>query len=490
MRSKITQKIGQGCYGRVYKVNDGENQYIVKRNIIDKNQESFSSIKEMDLMYNLNHPNIVRLLDVSFGSPISRLSPAGRGNKNDKLYFIMECGNCDMYRLIDERLIPDHALIYLFAQMLLGLEYLHCRNIVHRDIKPGNIIYFEYSNDNQNQSQLTDFSVKFCDFGMSKWNDDKVPGTPGVTTYVYRAPEVVMAKEYDCKSDIWSLGIVFTEIITGQPIIGCMDEMIQILCNQIYKSSDNDVDTYLRCIQDLNLDDLESDIINEIIIDKQLPEELKKLYATYPILPRMLKFDPTTRATASELLLDPYFDEIRWYIDMIHAEYPAEYKNTAPEIRQLSDRRRQMIELVKIILGRDGLPIWLNYRTISMAIDLYDSYLEQPDIQGIDLRILALSCIHLAAKYHCTMNIPPKFMDIVPSDLVTKKDLAKYNDGLQLDIIQYHYKKYGKLFRNNFYELLPYPVDYPEYIMKYLNLTGEINVNEFVENEINSIKTE
>lgn len=486
MRSKVAQKIGEGCYGRVYKVNDGENQYIVKRNIIDKNQEPFSSIKEMDLMYNLNHPNIVRLLDVSFGPPISRLSPAGKNNKNDKLYFIMECGNCDMYRLIDESLIPDHALIYLFAQMLLGLEYLHHRQIVHRDIKPGNIIYFEYSHDNQSQS--TDFCVKFCDFGMSKWHDDKVPGTPGVTTYVYRAPEIVMGKDYDCKSDIWSLGVVFTEIITGQPIIKCMDEMTQILCNQIDKSSDDDADVYRQAIQQLNLSELEMDLLQEIIDSRQTSDNLKKLYVTYPILSRMLKFDPATRATASELLQDPYFDEIRWYIDMIHKEYPPEVVPDNPILRQLSEKRTQMIELVKIILRFDELPSWLNYRSIAMAIDLYDSYLEKPDIQDMDLRILALSCIHLAAKYHCTMNIPPKFMNIVPKDLASKKELSKYNDDLQLDIIQYHYRKYGRLFRKNFYELLPYPVDYPEYIMRYLNLTGQVNVDEFVANEINKIQ--
>lgn len=470
----MRQKIGQGCYGRIYRILDDDKPYIVKRNILDSNQEYFSSIKEMDIMKKLNHPNIVKLIDFKIGTPLKRLSPAGYGNKNDKLYFIMESGECDMYYLIDNKLIPEHAYIYLFAQMLLGLEYLHAHEIIHRDIKPGNVIYFE----NSTYEEFTDFNVKFCDFGMSKWHTNKEPGTPGVTTYVYRAPEIVLGYEYGYSSDIWALGMLFYEMVTGRPLLDCeKDNVKDIIFSQ------------MMAIPELPEKHELGYLADDVYINAAI--ELRKdnkFFDDYPIVKPMLIFNPDNRPSATQLLNDKYFDSIRWYIDMIRRDYPPN-SETIIEKRILNPMRKQMEALVDIVLSQDPMPSWVTFRSLAMAIDLYDSCIESISSET-DLLLFAFSCLHLAVKYHTTMKIPPQLKNILPGSLCKK---TKICDKLQENIIHYHLDNYGILFRKNIYELLPgcYGDDFMKsYFMDYMKLTGEIVLQDYVNEYIKEKKLE
>ena len=98
----------------------------------------------------------------------------------------------------------DEALEY-FAMILLGLDFLHGKNIFHRDLKPGNIFIVE----------LADGKKLLCigDFGISKYDLDTIKQTQTTlgfnTTPLYQAPEVINMKEPDSKVDIWALGIIF-----------------------------------------------------------------------------------------------------------------------------------------------------------------------------------------------------------------------------------------------------------------------------------------
>lgn len=99
----------------------------------------------------------------------------------------------------------------ILHQVLLGLNYMHKKNIIHRDIKPENMLLESKSFDN--------IVVKITDFGFAKCYDpfnfegfDDVLGSP-----LYMAPEIVKKLKYDSKVDIWSLGVVAYIILSGKP---------------------------------------------------------------------------------------------------------------------------------------------------------------------------------------------------------------------------------------------------------------------------------
>ena len=100
----------------------------------------------------------------------------------------------------------------ILHQVLLGLNYMHKKNIVHRDIKPENILLVH--------REIDKLDIKITDFGFAKCYDpqdskggmDEILGSP-----LYMAPEIVKKLKYDSKVDIWSLGIMTYIILSGKP---------------------------------------------------------------------------------------------------------------------------------------------------------------------------------------------------------------------------------------------------------------------------------
>ena len=91
-------------------------------------------------------------------------------------------------------------------QLLQGLAYLHQQNIFHRDIKPENLLV---KGDN----------IKIADFGLARETNSRPPYTEYISTRWYRAPEILMKSEnYGLESDMWSVGCVIFEMITGFPL--------------------------------------------------------------------------------------------------------------------------------------------------------------------------------------------------------------------------------------------------------------------------------
>ena len=92
----------------------------------------------------------------------------------------------------------------IFKELISGLKYLYELNICHRDLKPQNILLDE------------NYTIKISDFGLARLNNennlmDTICGSP-----IYMAPEIMKYNKYDNKADIWSLGIIFYELLTGR----------------------------------------------------------------------------------------------------------------------------------------------------------------------------------------------------------------------------------------------------------------------------------
>jgi len=155
--------------------------------------------QEIDVMKNLNHPNIVRYLGTKIG----------KGKHKNIMYIFLEyCSGGSIRSMLTKFGSFEENLIRSYSKQILdGLLYLHSNNIIHRDIKGANLL-------------VKDHKVKLADFGCAKIfagltpisNAKSILGTP-----FWMAPEVIRAKGYGISADIWSFGCTLIEMACGQP---------------------------------------------------------------------------------------------------------------------------------------------------------------------------------------------------------------------------------------------------------------------------------
>ena len=182
---EIIQEMGRGAFSTVYKIKSkiDNNIYCLKKINIKKTSDKKN---EINILSKLHHPNLVQYISSC--------------SDDEGIYIIMEfCIYGDLYSLLHmvkkKKVYVNEEIIWDIAyQCLLGLEYLHSQNIIHRDIKLLNI----FMSKNK--------SVKIGDMGMSKILSNKEMKLSRVGTPLYLAPELVRKEKYDYKADIWSFG--------------------------------------------------------------------------------------------------------------------------------------------------------------------------------------------------------------------------------------------------------------------------------------------
>ena len=188
------EKIGKGGFSTCYKLYNVQDKKIYAAKEIIKNKSSYDRIKnEIDIYEYLKHDNIVNQKEHFI--------------YNDTQYLIFEfCENRDLSHLIDQRKkLKEIEVQYYITQLIQALIHLHDRNIVHRDLKLGNIF-------------LTGkMELKLGDFGLAKklsFRDEKI--SEGVGTPAYMAPEILENMGYSLEVDIWSLGVIMYYLIIGK----------------------------------------------------------------------------------------------------------------------------------------------------------------------------------------------------------------------------------------------------------------------------------
>uniref|UniRef100_A0AAG5D8K0 non-specific serine/threonine protein kinase n=1 Tax=Anopheles atroparvus TaxID=41427 RepID=A0AAG5D8K0_ANOAO len=199
----IICKLGEGSYGSVYKALHKESEQVLAIKQVPVDTDLQEIIKEISIMQQCDSPYVVKYYGSYF--------------KNTDLWIVMEyCGAgsvSDIMRLRKKTLSEDEIATILI-DTLKGLEYLHLRRKIHRDIKAGNILL-----NSEGHAKLADFGVagQLTDT-MAKRNT--VIGTP-----FWMAPEVIEEIGYDCVADIWSLGITALEMAEGKPPYGDIHPM-------------------------------------------------------------------------------------------------------------------------------------------------------------------------------------------------------------------------------------------------------------------------
>lgn len=292
------EKIGEGTYGIVYKARDKvTDQFVALKKIrLETESEGVPStaLREITLLKELEHPNVVQLLDVV--------------QADKKLYMVFEYLPMDLKKHMDEidnveasPEDPDHfpglppSLVKIYMRQLLsGIAYCHSHRVLHRDLKPQNLLV-----DNVRKS------IKLADFGLARAFSVPVRTyTHEVITLWYRPPEILLGSDsYTTSVDVWSLGCIFAEMLTRKALFRGDSEIDQLF--RIFRTLGTPDETdwpgvtklpdYKPCFPHWNAQPWST--ILPACLCPQGCELLKS----------MLKYDPKKRISAKDGINHPYF---------------------------------------------------------------------------------------------------------------------------------------------------------------------------------------
>lgn len=234
-------------------------------------------------MKELQHPNIVRLVNVL--------------HTDKKLTLVFEFLDQDLKKLLDNHKgpLPESDIKSFLFQLLNGTNKCHKHKVLHRDLKPQNLLI--------NREGV----LKLADFGLARAFGIPVKNfTHEVVTLWYRAPDILMgSKDYNTSVDIWSIGCIFAEIVTKRPLFPGKNEDDQL--TKIFKIRGTPTPEEWPGIQDL------SGYKNDFpVYEKEnIANHIQGLDVEgIDLLERMLVHDPTKRISAKEALKHPYLRDV------------------------------------------------------------------------------------------------------------------------------------------------------------------------------------
>ncbi|KAJ8679951.1 hypothetical protein QAD02_015738 [Eretmocerus hayati] len=311
--------IGYGAFGVVWAVTDPrDGRRVALKKLSNVFQSLVSSkrvFRELKMLRFFKHENVLSALDI--------LQPPHM-DFFQEIYVITELLQSDLHKIIvsPQHLSTDHIKVFLY-QILRGLKYLHSARILHRDIKPGNLLV--------NSNCI----LKICDFGLARVEelDRNKQMTQEVVTQYYRAPEILMgARYYTTAIDVWSVGCIFGELLRRRILFQAQSPLQQLeLITELLGTPDID-DMKYAC----------ESAKSHMLRRAPKPPSLTALYTlsnqasheAVHLLCQMLIFNPDKRITVQDALAHPYLDEgrLRYHSSMCTCCY-----TTGSGMRQYTD---------------------------------------------------------------------------------------------------------------------------------------------------------
>ncbi|EFA05799.2 cyclin-dependent kinase 1 [Tribolium castaneum] len=283
------EKIGEGTYGVVYKGKNKKTGQLVAMKKIRLQPEDegvpSTAIREISLLKELTHPNIVSLEDVMM--------------EENRLYLIFEFLSMDLKKYLDtipqgSYMDPQLVKSYLY-QINEAILFCHQRRVLHRDLKPQNLLI------------NSEGAIKVADFGLGRAFGVPVRVyTHEVVTLWYRAPEVLLGSaRYSCPIDIWSLGCIFAEMANKKALFQGDSEIDQLFrIFRVLKTPSDEIwpgvstlpeykvtfPNWKSCTLESQVKNMTSDAID--------------------LLKQMLIYDPAKRISAKKIALHPYLQKV------------------------------------------------------------------------------------------------------------------------------------------------------------------------------------
>eukprot|EP00761_Pharyngomonas_kirbyi_P013254 gb/GECH01013281.1/.p1 GENE.gb/GECH01013281.1/~~gb/GECH01013281.1/.p1 ORF type:complete len:306 (+),score=55.91 gb/GECH01013281.1/:1-918(+) len=286
-RYRKLEKLGEGTYGVVYKAEDKHTGDVTAMKKIRLENEDDgvpgTAIREISLLKELPHPNIVNLRDVI--------------HNETKLYLVFEFLNRDLRKFMDgvHGLLDPLLIKSYMYQMVNALYFCHSHRILHRDLKPQNLLI-----DRQGH-------IKLADFGLARaYNLPIRSYTHEVITLWYRAPEILLgSRHYSTPVDIWSIGCIFAEMIKKDPLFPGDSEIDQL--HKIFRVCGTPNEEIWP--GSTSLPHFKS------TFPTWHPRSLSDVLPPFDnlgidLLEKMLEYDPAKRITAKDALNHPYFDDL------------------------------------------------------------------------------------------------------------------------------------------------------------------------------------
>ncbi|EDO49500.1 predicted protein [Nematostella vectensis] len=284
-------KIGEGSYGVVFKCRHKETGQIVaiKKFVESEDDPLIKKIamREVKMLKQLKHPNLVNLLEVF--------------KRKRKLHLVFEYCDQTVLNVLDKHPngVNEDTVKNIIYQTLKAVDFCHSHNCIHRDVKPENILITK------------NYIIKLCDFGFARLIS-RYPGedyTDYVATRWYRAPELLVGDTaYGPPVDVWAIGCVFAELLVGQPLWPGRSDVDQLYL--IKKTLGNLIPRHIQIFSQ-----------NHFFRGLQIPEpttreplEMKYSHISTDALSFMkgcLVMEPNDRLTCEELLDHKYFKDSR-----------------------------------------------------------------------------------------------------------------------------------------------------------------------------------
>ncbi|EPY21926.1 cell division control protein 2 like protein 2 [Strigomonas culicis] len=282
-------KIGQGSYGKVFQCRDRVTDRLVAIKEISWNCEDeglpSSALREVALLKEVQHPNMVRLIDTIM--------------EGKKFLLVFEYLDKDLNHLLASRKTPlvGSKLKTIMFQLLTGLHACHSRRIVHRDIKPQNIL-----------SNREETVFKLADFGLGRaFAVPQQTYTNEVMTLYYRAPEVLLGERHYLPAvDMWSMGCVLAELARHRTMFAGEGAFTQLIAIFRELGTPDEVSwPGVTLLPHYNTQ-----------FPKWRRKDLQQLLPTLDrdgidLLDGMFRYKPEERISAYEALQHPWFDEVR-----------------------------------------------------------------------------------------------------------------------------------------------------------------------------------
>uniref|UniRef100_A0AAR2L9M6 mitogen-activated protein kinase n=1 Tax=Pygocentrus nattereri TaxID=42514 RepID=A0AAR2L9M6_PYGNA len=268
LRYQTLSPVGSGAYGSVCSALDEKTGLKVA---VKKLSRPFQSIihakrtyRELRLLKHMKHEN------VSVGADLTRL-----------VYFVTHLMGADLNNIVKCQKLTDDHVQFLIYQILRGLKYIHSADIIHRDLKPSNLAVNE------------DCELKILDFGLARHTDDEMTGY--VATRWYRAPEIMLNwMHYNMTVDIWSVGCIMAELLTGRTLFPGTDHIDQLKLIMLLVGTPGP-----ELLMKVSSDSV------SVMFGRCFPFVL--IQTPVDLLEKMLVLDTDKRITAAEALAHPYF---------------------------------------------------------------------------------------------------------------------------------------------------------------------------------------
>lgn len=376
-RFKIVKELGHGAYGIVclaryddgLESQDDGNFVAIKKitNIFSKKILCKRSLREIKLLqFFRGHKNITCLYDLD-------IVPHPLTGDFNEIYLYEELMECDMHQIIRlGQLLTDLHYQSFVYQILCGLKYIHLADVLHRDLKPGNLLV------------NADCELKICDFGLARGFSENPEQNAGfMTEYVatrwYRAPEIMLSfTNYTKAIDMWSVGCILAELLGGKPLFRGKDYVDQL--NQILLILGTPRESTLTKIGSIRA----QNYVRSLPLMRKVP--YTEIFPNanplaLDLLEKMLTLDPYQRITVEEALAHPYLSV--WHDPQDEPECQVKFDFKSFEtVDDMDDMKRLIVDEVKNFREFVRKPI-LEQQQIQLQLQLQQQQVPQHHAEDI-----------------------------------------------------------------------------------------------------------